>query len=75
MTNSRSGNGPDADKNATWTNETLPLGVRRELLDRDLQSLMARKRARHSSSDALHKEQGATGHPVGDAPAPDEHAS
>ena len=76
MTNSRSGSGPDADKDANWTNETLPLGLRRELLDRDLQSLIARKRSRPSSSSAAApSEQAATGHPVGDAPAPDGHAS
>ena len=27
----------------SWTDETLPMGLRRELLDRELQNLIARK--------------------------------
>ena len=77
MTNSRPGTRPDADQEANWTNETLPLGLRRELLDRDLQSLISRKRSRPSSvsSEATHSDPSNTGHPVGDASASDEHAS
>lgn len=32
-----------ADTGDSWANETLPMGVRRELLDREIQKLIERK--------------------------------
>jgi hypothetical protein len=34
-----SGSGPDARDTDTWTSETLPMSVRRELLERELKKL------------------------------------
>jgi hypothetical protein len=68
-----SGSGPaEADRDATWTNETLPLGIRRELLDRELQNLVRKKHAEASRSSGPG---GGGQHPVADGPAPDDRAS
>lgn len=40
---------PGAD---SWTDETLPLGLRRELLDRELQKFMARNKRDRSAAPA-----------------------
>lgn len=74
---SGSGSGPEAG-DSSWTDETLPMGIRKELLDRELQQYMARKRHAQSSSgntnDASAGSHGGGGnHPQADAPARDEH--
>ncbi|HZN47120.1 MAG TPA: hypothetical protein VFB71_05825 [Ramlibacter sp.] len=43
MSSTRSDDGPDARESGTWTTETLPLAVRRELLERELKRLGFRK--------------------------------
>lgn len=80
METKRPGTGTEEDRDRdSWTNETLPLGMRRELLDRELQKLIARKRHGTASSgsvaDAGRAHGGATGHPQADAPAGDDRAS
>ncbi|MBI5277152.1 MAG: hypothetical protein HY854_11885 [Burkholderiales bacterium] len=78
--NDQSGPGgrPYEGADASWTNETLPLGVRRELLDRELQNLVARKKQRgqasSSNSPTSRMDGNSGGHPVADSPPPDEHA-
>jgi len=43
---------PEADGDSSWANELLSLGTRRELLDRELQRLMAKKRHIEASPQA-----------------------
>jgi len=43
MSSTRSDDGPDSRDSGSWTTETLPLAVRRELLDRELKKLGFRK--------------------------------
>jgi hypothetical protein len=43
MSSTRSGDGPDERGAVTWANETLPLAVRKELLERELNKLGFRK--------------------------------
>lgn len=83
MANQRTGTRPNeddaapGDHDASWTNETLPLGIRRELLDRELQKLMARKRQGTASAGSQpgHSAESASGHPMAGAPPGDERAS
>ena len=49
MSGTRSGGGPD-DRDGSWANETLPLSVRRELLERELKKLGFRKAGAEASS-------------------------
>jgi hypothetical protein len=42
MSNFPTGDGPE-DRDDSWANETLPLGIRRELLTRDLQKAYGRR--------------------------------
>jgi hypothetical protein len=43
MNGNGSNDAPDADKDASWANETLPLGMRRVLLNRDLEKALGRR--------------------------------
>jgi len=43
MNDTRSGSGPDDDETGSWTTETLPLHVRKALLERELKRLGLRK--------------------------------
>jgi hypothetical protein len=45
MSRTRSGEGPDDRETVTWATETLPLELRKELLERDLKKLGLRKPA------------------------------
>lgn len=71
-----SGNRPDAGgtaawEDSSWTDETLPMGLRKELLDRELQKYIAKKQhARPAASSP----EAATGHPQADTPSGDDHA-
>jgi hypothetical protein len=72
MTTNRSGNGPDTNTDDSWASETLPMAVRRELLERDLSKLGARRNdsqgARgHDSVSGQH--QGQSSHPQADGEA------
>lgn len=49
MNTNRSGSGPDTSDDASWASETLPMAVRRELLERELNKLGARRGDRHGS--------------------------
>ena len=44
--------GPDSRDSGTWTTETLPLAVRRELLERELKKLGFRKAGTQGQRDA-----------------------
>lgn len=52
----------------SWADETLPLGVRRELLDRELQKFIARKNRGQSATPARQGER----EPDAQRPAPGE---
>lgn len=61
MTGTRSGSGPD-DPADSWTTETLPLSVRKDLLERELSRLGFRKsglasRAPHEGGSAQQQQQ------------------
>jgi hypothetical protein len=43
MSSTRPEDGPDSRDSGSWATETLPLAVRRELLDRELKKLGFRK--------------------------------
>ncbi len=43
MNAKRSGSGPDERDTGTWASESLPMSVRRELLERELRKLGFRK--------------------------------
>ena len=71
---STTGNAPDREV-GSWATETLPLAVRKELLERELAKLgFNRKQAHgfsggHDGGGAQHRQQVAsTGHPQADAP-------
>jgi hypothetical protein len=71
-----SGNTPVTGGGESWTNELLPLGIRRELLERELQRFVANKRqvqaARPGQKAAEHR----TGdHPLADDTTDSERAS
>jgi hypothetical protein len=63
----RSGSGPEDGQAGSWTSETLPMAVRRELLERELKKLGFRKadagRGASASEGAAHQQQAQTGHP------------
>lgn len=56
----------EAGSEASWANETLPLPVRQELLQRELDEIIRRKRqAQPSAAGAPHTERPGTGsHPA-----------
>lgn len=49
MSGTRSGDAPD-DRDGSWANETLPLSIRRELLERELRKLGFRKAGAEASA-------------------------
>lgn len=80
MTPKRSGGGPDAGDNGTWATESLPLSVRKELLERELAKLGFRKAgaqgtpARHEgTASQTHGDAGAS-HPQAESPPGGSHA-
>lgn len=48
---------PGGDGATSWADETLPLALRRELLDRELQDFMATKGRAQSSAPASRSDQ------------------
>ena len=77
MSGSGFDDGPDAGSKASWTMETLPMAVRRELLERELKKLGFRRRdlpsgSAHEAGQA--QQQAAGSHPQADSqPAADRH--
>jgi hypothetical protein len=72
MGSTRSGGGPDDLGTGTWTTETLPLSVRKELLERELSSLGFRKKEAHGGGSAPQQQQPhGDGHPQADAAGAD----
>jgi hypothetical protein len=68
MSSTRSGDAPDGHATDSWTTETLPMSVRKDLLERELKKLGFRKSGgpgSHSPSDAgmSAQHEGQTGHP------------
>ena len=58
----------------SWASESIPMDIRRQLLDRDLKKLGGRPAAGRSGGSAqAPQKNGPTGHPKADAPAHDEH--
>jgi hypothetical protein len=47
----------------SWANETLPMGLRREMLDREIQKLIERKARAHSSPNTPQHTDGEDSHP------------
>ena len=65
------GNGQfrSGDETGSWTSETLPLHVRKELLERELTKLGFRKNGSHEGGSAQQQQQpqgGASSHPQAD---------
>ena len=56
MNDTRSGSGLHDDA-GTWTSETLPLHVRKELLERELSKLGFRKAGGHDGASAQQQQQ------------------
>lgn len=52
MNETGSGGGPDSSDSGSWTTETLPLSVRRDLLERELKRLGFRKAGARSGASA-----------------------
>ena len=79
MSSTRSGGAPDESETGLWTTETLPLSLRRELLERELNKLGFRKAGQGGSAragDSAQQQQphgGSDGHPRADTPG-DDHA-
>jgi hypothetical protein len=79
MTNKRSGGGPDTGDAGSWANESIPLSVRKELLERELNKLGFRKAGAHggnTTNEASSSQQGDSGssHPQADTQDRSEHA-
>lgn len=63
MSAKRSGDGPDTAPSESWANETLPMSVRKELLERELTKLGFRRRAGQASAQQQQQPQGGGSHP------------
>jgi hypothetical protein len=51
------------DDDGTWTSETLPMSLRRELLERELAKIGFRKAGQASNVQQQQQPQAASGHP------------
>ncbi len=77
---SRSGGGPGDRDTGTWTNESLPLHVRKQLLERDLNRLGFRKAGPrgastpHDGSAGQQQGGGGASHPQAGDPESSGHA-
>lgn len=72
MSGTRSGGGPDDRDTASWANETLPMSVRKDLLERELKKLGFRKSGPDGASShatAQQQQQPQGGHPQADEPS------
>lgn len=75
MSSTRSVDGPE-ERDSTWTNETLPLSLRRELLERELKKLGFHKAgeggsARAGGSSSSQQPQGGSSRPQAEGDARD----
>jgi hypothetical protein len=50
MSSKRSGAGQDDQDNGSWASETLPMSVRKEMLERELKKLGFRRADSHASN-------------------------
>jgi hypothetical protein len=70
MSNTRSGSAPDDGLAGTWSSESLPLAVRRQLLERELSKLGLRKSEAGRGGSSLegnqHQQEGPSSHPQAD---------
>ena len=78
MSSTRSGGAPDESDTGLWTTETLPLALRKELLERELNKLGFRKagqgasaRAGASAQQQPSQQGGSDAHPRADTPGDD----
>ena len=64
-----SGLGPDDPSSDSWANETLPMSVRKELLERELKKLGFRRGDAHGHAQQQQQPQsgGESAHPQADA--------
>ncbi|WP_299785579.1 hypothetical protein [Ramlibacter sp.] len=72
MTGTRSGNGPDERDAGSWATESLPMSVRKEMLERELSKLGFHKAGQaspsHEGGSAQQQQQPQGGsHPQADA--------
>jgi hypothetical protein len=80
MNGTRSGGGPDDGDSGTWATETLPLSVRKELLERDLSRLGFRKAGAQAapspreSTSAQQQDDAGSSHPSADTQGESKHA-
>jgi hypothetical protein len=79
MSASRSGGGPEDRETATWATETLPIAVRKELLERELNRLGFRKAGTQGGNAAAGASptepgEGGSSHPKADTSEDDSHA-
>jgi hypothetical protein len=49
---------PGVGSASSWADETLPLGLRRELLDRELQQFIAKKKGRAQAASSRSPDEG-----------------
>ena len=63
MNDSGSGVRPDDGDTGSWTSETLPLSVRKVLLERELKKLGFRKASEGGSAQQQQQPQGGSSHP------------
>lgn len=73
MSPKRSGEGPDDPSHDSWANETLPMSVRKELLERELKKLGFRRRSGQGAAQQQQQAQGEGGHPQAGAAEGDSH--
>ena len=75
MSAKRSGEGPDDPSPDSWANETLPMSVRKELLERELKKLGFRRRAGQGTAQQQQQaqSQGEGTHPQAGATEGDSH--
>jgi hypothetical protein len=68
MSAKSSGEGPDDVPAGSWANETLPMSVRKELLERELRKLGFRRRAGPAGAQQQQQPRGeGSAHPQADA--------
>lgn len=71
MSVKRSGGGPDDPRAASWASESLPLSVRKELLERELQRLGFRKAEARRAAAGVEgglQQESQSAHPQADSP-------
>ena len=80
MSATRSASGPDGADAGSWATETLPMSVRKELLERELNKLGFRRASAQAGSPSHDgggsQQQGDAGssHPQADGGSSDQHA-